>query len=126
MFLKNMRMSYLLDFYGDLLTERQKEFYDLYYNEDLSLAEIAENYGITRQGVRDVIDIGASEENADKVRGKKRGKSEALEKSSKLSAKERESLIERLTREMKDAARQLEFEKAAWLRDEIARLKSGK
>ena len=31
------------------------EFYDLYYNEDLSLAEIAENYGITRQGVRDVI-----------------------------------------------------------------------
>lgn len=45
----------LFDFYGDLLTERQKEFYDLYYNEDLSLAEIAENAGITRQGVRDVI-----------------------------------------------------------------------
>ena len=45
----------LFDFYGDLLTDRQKEFYDLYYNEDLSLAEIAENYGITRQGVRDVI-----------------------------------------------------------------------
>ena len=37
------------------LTDRQKEFYDLYYNEDLSLAEIAENYGISRQGVRDVI-----------------------------------------------------------------------
>lgn len=49
------RMAMLYDFYGDLLTERQKEFYDLYYNEDLSLAEIAENYGITRQGVRDVI-----------------------------------------------------------------------
>jgi len=49
------RMSMLFDFYGDLLTDRQKEFYDLYYNEDLSLAEIAENYGITRQGVRDVI-----------------------------------------------------------------------
>ena len=49
------RMSMLFDFYGDLLTERQKEFYDLYYNEDLSLAEIAENYGISRQGVRDVI-----------------------------------------------------------------------
>lgn len=49
------RMALLFDFYGDLLTERQKEFYDLYYNEDLSLAEIAENYGITRQGVRDVI-----------------------------------------------------------------------
>lgn len=49
------RMSMLFDFYGDLLTDRQKEFYDLYYNEDLSLAEIAENYSISRQGVRDVI-----------------------------------------------------------------------
>ena len=49
------RMAMLYDFYGDLLTDRQKEFYDLYYNEDLSLAEIAENYDISRQGVRDVI-----------------------------------------------------------------------
>ncbi len=49
------RMAMLYDFYGNLLTDRQKEFYDLYYNEDLSLAEIAENYGISRQGVRDVI-----------------------------------------------------------------------
>lgn len=49
------RMAMLYDFYGDLLTPRQKEFYDLYYNDDLSLAEIAENYDITRQGVRDTI-----------------------------------------------------------------------
>ena len=49
------RMALLYDFYGDVLTERQKEFYELYYNEDLSLSEIAENYGISRQGVRDVI-----------------------------------------------------------------------
>ena len=49
------RMALLFDFYGDMLTDRQKEFFDLYYNEDLSLAEIAENYDITRQGVRDVI-----------------------------------------------------------------------
>ena len=49
------RMAMLFDFYGDLLTDRQKEFYDLYYNDDLSLAEIAENYDITRQGVRDII-----------------------------------------------------------------------
>jgi hypothetical protein len=48
-------MTMLYDFYGELLTDRQKEFFDLYYNEDLSLAEIAENYGISRQGVRDVI-----------------------------------------------------------------------
>lgn len=50
-----LRMTMLFDCYGEMLTERQREFYDLYHNEDLSLAEIAENYGISRQGVRDVI-----------------------------------------------------------------------
>ena len=49
------RMTMLYDFYGELLTERQKELFDLYYNEDLSLSEIAEHAGISRQGVRDVI-----------------------------------------------------------------------
>ena len=49
------RMALLYDFYGDMLTDRQKEFYDLYYNEDMSLTEISEIAGITRQGVRDAI-----------------------------------------------------------------------
>ena len=49
------RMSMLYDFYGDLLTDRQKEFFDLYNKDDLSLSGIAENSGISRQGVRDVI-----------------------------------------------------------------------
>ena len=48
----SVRMTLLYDFYGDLLTDRQRELFDLYYNEDLSLAEIAEQYGISRQGVR--------------------------------------------------------------------------
>lgn len=48
-------MSMLFDFYGDTLTEKQQSYFDLYYNQDLSLGEIAENEGITRQGVRDVI-----------------------------------------------------------------------
>nr|WP_073076240.1 sigma factor-like helix-turn-helix DNA-binding protein [Sporobacter termitidis] len=48
-------MTMLLDFYGDLLTDKQREYYDLYHNEDLSLSEIAENVGITRQGVHDII-----------------------------------------------------------------------
>ena len=52
------RMTMLFDFYGELLTDRQKEFFDLYYNEDLSLSEIAENEGISRQGVRDGIKRG--------------------------------------------------------------------
>ena len=45
----------LFDFYGELLTEKQREYFDLHYNEDLSLAEIAESEGITRQGVWDII-----------------------------------------------------------------------
>lgn len=55
MFEKNMNISFLLDFYGDVLTEKQREILDLYYNEDLSLAEIAESNELTRQGVRHVI-----------------------------------------------------------------------
>jgi len=45
----------LFDFFGDLLTDKQKEYFDLYHNEDLSLSEIAESAGITRQGVYDII-----------------------------------------------------------------------
>ena len=47
--------SMLFDFYGELLTEKQREYFDLHYNEDLSLAEIAEQGGISRQGVWDMI-----------------------------------------------------------------------
>lgn len=52
---KPLEMCLLFDFYGEMLTEKQKEMFDLYYNEDLSLAEISEHVGITRQGVRDSI-----------------------------------------------------------------------
>lgn len=55
---KNLELSYLLDFYGDVLTEKQRDVMEQYYNDDLSLAEIAENFGITRQGVRDSIKRG--------------------------------------------------------------------
>ena len=58
MFEKNYQISYLLDFYGNILTEKQREAIDLYYNEDLSLAEIADHVKITRQGVRDAIKRG--------------------------------------------------------------------
>ena len=52
---KHLEISLLLDFYGDMLTEKQRDVVELYYNEDLSLSEIAAHSGITRQGVRDSI-----------------------------------------------------------------------
>ena len=55
---KKIEISMLWQIYGELLTEKQKEYIDYYYNEDLSLAEIAQNDGITRQGVRDIIKKG--------------------------------------------------------------------
>ena len=55
---KNLELGALLDFYGNLLTEKQADALDLYYNQDLSLAEIAELMSITRQGVRDNIKRG--------------------------------------------------------------------
>lgn len=52
---KNVEITLLYDIYGSLLTEKQAEAIELYYNDDLSLAEIADNSGISRQGVRDNI-----------------------------------------------------------------------
>lgn len=71
---KNLRISVLLDHYGAMLTDKQREVIDLYYNDDLSLAEIAEQEGITRQGVRDNI---------------KRGEAQLLEMEQKLHAARR-------------------------------------
>jgi len=49
------QMALLFDFYGELLTEKQRELFDLYHNQDYSLGEIAENEGVTRQGARDAL-----------------------------------------------------------------------
>ncbi len=55
MFEKNLRLVVLFDTYGALLTEDQRNMFGLYYNEDLSLAEIAQSTGLSRQGVRYAI-----------------------------------------------------------------------
>ncbi|MBE6767119.1 MAG: DNA-binding protein [Clostridia bacterium] len=52
---KDFEVSRLLDIYGGLLPEKQRLLVELYYNDDLSLSEISENEGITRQGVRDSL-----------------------------------------------------------------------
>ena len=58
MLAKDLNIALLLDFYGELLTEKQRDMIELYYDEDLSLGEIAETAKITRQGVRDSIKRG--------------------------------------------------------------------
>lgn len=55
---KHVEVSMLCQIYGKLLTEKQYEFINDYYNNDLSLSEIAENNDITRQAVRDIIKKG--------------------------------------------------------------------
>lgn len=55
MFEKNLEINYLLDFYGDVLSDRKRNVLEMYYNDDYSLSEIADDIGISRQGVRDII-----------------------------------------------------------------------
>ena len=52
---KTLWNTMLLDFFGDMLTEKQREYYDLYHNSDLSLSEIGDRVGISKQGVLDII-----------------------------------------------------------------------
>lgn len=90
---KNLEVAVLLDFYSELLTEKQRDVIDLYYNEDLSLAEIAEHENITRQGVRDSI---------------KRGEQVLFEMESALRLAEKsrrlESIAQRLEENAEDAS----------------------
>ncbi len=87
MFEKDLKIAYLLDFYGEVLTERKKEVLDMYYNEDLSLAEIAEQIGISRQGVRDLI---------------RKGQEELYFLESKLALAERMHLLRRHTERIRE------------------------
>ncbi len=52
---QKVKISILLDIYGNMLTDKQFKLLDDYYNNDLSLSEIAENNDITRQAVRDIL-----------------------------------------------------------------------
>lgn len=52
---KTLRMNLLFDFYGQLLTDRQRDFFEMYYADDLSLGEIAAHFAVSRQAVYDII-----------------------------------------------------------------------
>ncbi len=86
---ENLDMSLLLDFYGEVLTYRQREMLELYYDDDLSLSEISEQSGITRQGVRDAI---------------KRAEKQLFDIESKLKLVERFGRIKDITDEIRDHA----------------------
>ena len=58
MFEKNMKVAYLLDFYAEVLDEHTRDVMRAYYEDDLSLAEIASDIGISRQGIRHLIKKG--------------------------------------------------------------------
>lgn len=100
---KNLEITILLDFYGDMLTPKQREFLELYYNEDLSLAEIAANVGITRQGVRDAIkraecQLIEMEQRlglVDRFKDVQSGLEEIIECASKISAENRKTGLSR-------------------------------
>ena len=90
---KNLEVAYLLDYYGGMLTDKQREVVDLYYNEDLSLAEISEHAGITRQGVRDSI---------------KRGEAQLLEMEQRLGVMARIRSLEEALEEIASLSEELE------------------
>lgn len=88
--MKNLETAYLMDFYGNLLSDKQRDIMQMYYQEDLSLAEIAAECGITRQGVRDNIVRAQKElENFESALGlgkKFRGIAERLDELKKMLA----------------------------------------
>lgn len=59
--MKNLKVSYLLDFYGNMFSQKQREILEMYYQEDMSLSEIASVAQMTRQGVYDNIKRGEKE-----------------------------------------------------------------
>ena len=89
---KHSLICALLDYYAAILSPRQREVLELYYYEDLSLAEIAENIGITRQGVRDTVKHGEEAlegfENALGLMKKSKLVTESAEKITKLTEDE--------------------------------------
>lgn len=92
---KNLEISYLLDFYGRVLTEKQRDVMEQYYNDDLSLAEIAANFGISRQGVRDAI---------------KRGEAILLDLEDKVGFAGRYCEVRRHVARIEELARDIRFE----------------
>ncbi len=102
---KNLTITVLLDFYGELLTDKQRAALHSYYEEDCSLSEIAENMGISRQGARDFI---------------KRGEFQLAEYEEKLELSKRFERISRCVLELEEKLADTElYEKIKPLTEKI-------
>ena len=99
---KDLEISFLLDFYGDAVTEKQRQVMEQYYNDDLSLSEIADNFGITRQGVRDSI---------------KRGETVILDLEEKVGFAKKYLTIQRGVEKILAEARNLKFHNQNYTKD---------
>ena len=95
MFAKNLEITFLLDFYGEVLSARTREMLEMYYCDDLSLSEISENVGISRQGARQSI---------------KKGEEELLLLESKLGLANRHLSLKQVAGELLSLASALEAE----------------
>ena len=109
MFEKNLRLAYLLDFYGEVLDEHSGAVMRSYYEDDLSLSEIAGGLGISRQGVRHII---------------KRAEEQLDFLESKLGLAEQFKNIEEATEELKKIAGELSDSDDASLKDKAAAILS--
>lgn len=95
MFEKNMKIAYLIDFYADVLDDHTRDIMKAYYNDDLSLAEIAEDEGISRQGIRHIV---------------KKGEDQLLFLESKLAIAKRHEEIVEINDELSSVIEKLETE----------------
>ncbi len=93
---EKVEISILLNLYGNLLTETQKSYMDLYYNQDYSLSEIGDNENITRQAVRTIL-----------VKSKKK----LYEYEQKLKFMEKENNIKKLLEKIKNTKSEEEKQK---------------
>ncbi len=111
---KNLEISLLFDFYGEMLTKTQQEAISLYYNDDLSLGEVAEILSMSRQGVRDALNrakksLYTFEDNlklCERFSKTKEGLLKIIQSASQLSEIDDEVVL-RLSEDIKDTAQKL-------------------
>ncbi len=112
---KNLEISLLFDFYGQMLTDTQQQAVSLYYNDDLSLQETADILGMSRQGVRDALSRAKNclytfEENLklyNRFSKNQQGLESIIEKAKQISALSSDSEVKKLSQSIVEQANKL-------------------